>query len=248
MEVPRGSIRVEGISKVYGDLNVLEPLSFSVQPGQLVALLGPSGCGKSTLLSMVAGLTPASGGRCRLSGRTMMVFQQDGLLPWRRIRKNVELGLEYRGLPRKERSTRAAQALTRVGLTGFESYFPGQLSGGMRQRAALARALVMDPDILLMDEPFGALDAITRMRMQQDLLTLWEEEGKTILLVTHDVDEALILADRILVLAPRPGRITLDTPVLLDRPREPGSGAYAELRHQLLSALGLRTEHWAPSI
>jgi ABC-type nitrate/sulfonate/bicarbonate transport system ATPase subunit len=135
-----------------------------------------------------------------------------------------------------------------VGLKGFEDYYPSQLSGGMRQRAALARALVMDPDILLMDEPFGALDAITRMKMQQDLLELWQQEGKTILLVTHDVDEALLLADRVLVMAPRPGRIVLDTRVGLERPREPGSGVYLELRNQLLVALGLRGEYWSPVI
>jgi ABC-type nitrate/sulfonate/bicarbonate transport system ATPase subunit len=248
VKIPSGTIEVNGITKVYGDLNVLQSLDFTVNPGQLVVLLGPSGCGKSTLLSILAGLLGSTQGDCQLGGRAMMVFQEDGLFPWRRVQENVELGLEYKGLTQNQIRQLSSRALAGVGLKGFEDYYPSQLSGGMRQRAALARALVMDPDILLMDEPFGALDAITRMKMQQDLLELWQQEGKTILLVTHDVDEALLLADRVLVMAPRPGRIVLDTRVGLERPREPGSGVYLELRNQLLVALGLRGEYWSPVI
>jgi NitT/TauT family transport system ATP-binding protein len=202
----------------------LEDVSFSAASEEFLAILGPSGCGKSTLLGLVAGLLPASAGQIFFEGErgagrplTATVFQEFALFPWRTARANVELGLEELGLPAVERAARAHRHIEQMGLRGFEDKYPHQLSGGMRQRVGIARALAVDPAVLLMDEPFSALDAQTRTLMMEELLALWERTRKTILYVTHNIQEAVFMADRVLVLSRRPGRV-LDT-VVIDLPR-----------------------------
>jgi sulfonate transport system ATP-binding protein len=193
-----------------------------------VALVGPSGCGKSTVLNMIAGLVAPTGGVIRLDGQALAgiprkvgyVFQKDTVFPWRTVVQNVELGLAYQGLPRGERERRVREAIRLVGLEGFEDAFPATLSGGMRQRVALIRTLVVEPEILLMDEPFGALDTHTKLRLQAQLLALWTGRRQTIVFVTHDLAEAITLADRVIVLTSRPGRIKHVHAVELPRPRD----------------------------
>jgi NitT/TauT family transport system ATP-binding protein len=203
-------------------------VSFDVHDKEFVALVGPSGCGKSTVLNMIAGLTPPTGGTIRLDGQPLTgvppqvgyVFQKDTVFPWRTVIQNVELGLAYRGLPRAEREQRAREAVRLVGLDGFEGAFPATLSGGMRQRVALVRTLVVEPEILLMDEPFGALDTHTKLRLQAQLLALWTGRRQTVVFVTHDLAEAITLADRVIVLTSRPGRVKHVHTVKLPRPRD----------------------------
>jgi NitT/TauT family transport system ATP-binding protein len=193
-----------------------------------VALVGPSGCGKSTVLNMVAGLVAPSGGAIDVDGRPLagiprqvgFVFQKDTVFPWRTVAQNVELGLAYRGVPRTERAERVRAAIRLVGLEGFEDAFPATLSGGMRQRVALVRTLVVDPEILLMDEPFGALDTHTKLRLQAQLLALWTGRRQTVVFVTHDLAEAITLADRVIVMTSRPGRVKHVHDVKLPRPRD----------------------------
>lgn len=205
------------------ELPVLDELSFSVQRGEFLCVLGPSGSGKSTLLRVLGGLLPASRGQVLLGGRVVqgpppgvgLVFQHANLMPWRTVQQNISLPLELAG----EDLTAASQMLELVGLQGFEDSLPAQLSGGMAQRVAIARALVQDPEVLLMDEPFGSLDAITRERMEDELLRIWGAQRTTVILVTHDISEAVYLADRVLVLSPRPASIRLDLRVSLPRPR-----------------------------
>jgi NitT/TauT family transport system ATP-binding protein len=206
------------------DVIALEDVSFSAASEEFLAILGPSGCGKSTLLGLVAGLLPASAGEIffegeRRAGRplTATVFQEFALFPWRTAQANVELGLEELGLPAAERAARARRHIEQMGLRGFEDKYPHQLSGGMRQRVGIARALAVNPAVLLMDEPFSALDAQTRTLMMEELLALWERTRKTILYVTHNIQEAVFMADRVVVLSRRPGRV-LDT-VVIDLPR-----------------------------
>ncbi len=190
--------------------------------------MGPSGCGKSTVLNMIAGLVAPTRGTIRLDGHTLTgvppqvgyVFQKDTVFPWRTVFQNVELGLVYRGLPRPERERRVREAIRLVGLEGFEDVFPATLSGGMRQRVALVRTLIVEPDILLMDEPFGALDTHTKIRLQAQLLDLWAGKRQTVVFVTHDLAEAITLADRVIVLTSRPGRIKHVHTVKLPRPRD----------------------------
>lgn len=231
------AIEIEQLSHSFGELRVLKPTSIQIEQGHFVSILGPSGCGKSTLLSIVAGLYPQTGGTFTINGSSMIVFQEDGLLPWRTLRSNVEIGLEYRKIPRKERKERAEELLKRVGLSGFSQRYPSELSGGMRQRASIARALAVEPDVLFLDEPFGALDALTRIKMQNDLLELWEGSGKTVLMVTHDIDEAIKLSDRILVLSCRPGKIVGDELMVKERPYRLAGRDYEELRNRLMSLL-----------
>jgi NitT/TauT family transport system ATP-binding protein len=208
-------------------IEALGPVSFTVRPGEFVALLGPSGCGKSTTLNMTAGLMAPTSGRVLFDGRPVdavntrvgYLTQRDTLLPWRSVAANVAIPLEIQGVPKAARQAQVAQALEAVGLADFARHRPAELSGGMRRRVALARMLIAAPDTLLMDEPFGALDAQLRMVMQQHLLDLWQRLRKTVLFVTHDLAEALILADRILVFSARPGRITASVAVPLPRPR-----------------------------
>lgn len=233
------SIKIDGLSHKFGELDVLRPLSVSIGKGEFVSVLGPSGCGKSTLLSIVSGLVGQTSGSCSVSGSTMIVFQEDGLLPWRTVSRNIELGLEYGGMPRRQRRATAESLVDRVGLTGFGHRYPAELSGGMRQRASIARALAVDPDVLLLDEPFGALDALTRMKMQDDLLELWADSGKTVLMVTHDIDEAIKLSDRILVFSKRPGTVVGDETVGLLRPVRADDENYISLKSRLTALLEL---------
>jgi NitT/TauT family transport system ATP-binding protein len=231
-------------------LPVLDEIDLVVGPGEFVALLGPSGCGKSTLLRLIAGLERPHSGRVSMDNRQIgepdpsriLVFQDPTLFPWRTVRQNVTVGLEARGLLRAC-SGRVDAVLHQVGLDGFERAWPHQLSGGMAQRVALARALVNEPSVLLMDEPLANLDSFTRIAMQSELIALWEQQRFTAFLVTHDLDEALYLARRVLVLSPRPAQILAEVPVDLPYPRQRGSVRFAELRQQVLGELGLR-EHW----
>jgi ABC-type nitrate/sulfonate/bicarbonate transport system ATPase subunit len=225
-------IEIERLSKRFGAEReaplVLDRISLSIQHNEFVALLGRSGCGKSTLLNLVAGLLEPSAGEVRVKGKRVvgpgegkgMVFQQHALFPWLTAQGNVEFGCKSRGLPAAERCAQALALLELVGLKGFEDRYPAQLSGGMQQRVALARALALDPDILLMDEPFGALDEFTRIEMQDELLRVWSSRKKTVLFVTHSIWEALVLADRVVVLASGPGRVAAVLEVELPRPRQ----------------------------
>jgi NitT/TauT family transport system ATP-binding protein len=222
---------VEGLGKTYpgrdaGSVTALEDVSLVAEPEEFLAILGPSGCGKSTLLGIIAGLLPSSAGGVFFEGErrpgqplTATVFQEFALFPWRTARANVELGLEELGVPAAERGVRARRHIEQMGLGGFEDRYPHQLSGGMRQRVGIARALAVDPAVLLMDEPFSALDAQTRTLMMEELLGVWERTRKTILYVTHNIQEAVFMADRVLVLSRRPGRVLASVSVPLPRPR-----------------------------
>ena len=206
----------------------VEETSLSVADGEFVTIVGPSGCGKSTLLNMMSGLTLPTEGKLRFNGASLngvnrhigYITQQDNLMPWRTLRDNVAFPLEIAGIPKSERSKKVDKWLNQVGLEGFEDAYPHELSGGMRQRANIVRTLVYDPDVLLMDEPFGPLDAQTRLLMQHDLLDLWRSTGKTIVFVTHDLTEAIALADRVVLMSARPGRIVRIDPVEIPRPRD----------------------------
>ena len=249
-EAAGAHIDVQGVSHWFkqqsGALQVLDDVSIDVAPGEFVALLGPSGCGKSTLLRLVAGLEPATAGRITQDGQPItrpdpsriVVFQDPTLFPWRSVWDNVALGLQARGLL-KSRGARVDDALRLVGLTDFAKSFPHQLSGGMAQRVALARALVNDPQLLVLDEPLGKLDSLTRLAMQSELVQLWQRASFSALLVTHDVEEALFLANRVIVLSDRPARITAELLVDLPYPRHRGHPRLAELRHEALRHLGL---------
>mgnify|MGYP005836711131 CR=1 FL=1 len=225
------SLSAEHISHTYrtpaGDVPALRDITFDVKPGSLACLVGPSGCGKSTLLRALAGLLKPDEGRVLLDGKPLegpdhrvgVVFQKANLMPWRTVMQNLTLPLELNGVPREEREARAAQLLDLMGLTGFADAYPGALSGGMAQRVAIARALIYRPDVLLLDEPFGALDAMTRERLGVELLRIWEAERRTVVMVTHSIAEAIFLADHVIVLSARPGRITRRLDVALPRPR-----------------------------
>ena len=228
-----------------GGLRVLDGLDFAVQPQEFVAVLGPSGSGKSTLLRILAGLlTPAAGTVTFLNGqqpRIGFAFQQSNLMPWRSVLANLTLPLEVTGVPAAEAAVRAREMVDLVGLQGFEAAWPRDLSGGMAQRVALGRALVHDPDLLLLDEPFGSLDALTRERMWGELSRIWQARRKTVIMVTHSIGEALFLADRVLVLTPRPGRLKLDLKVDLPRPRADEmryTPEFGKLARRLRTAIG----------
>jgi NitT/TauT family transport system ATP-binding protein len=221
-------IHLAGVRKVYGEHLAISDASFDVMPGELVALVGPSGCGKSTLLKILAGLHPHDGGEVRIGSTTHpfdpardvgMVFQAPLLLKWRRILANVMLPAEILGLPAQAARRRAHELLELVGLKGYEDKYPYELSGGMQQRAAIARALVHDPKLVLMDEPFGALDALTREKMNLELLRIWKEAGKTIVFVTHGISEAVFLGSRVVVLTAGPARMADNFQVDLPHPR-----------------------------
>ncbi|MFB9740705.1 ABC transporter ATP-binding protein [Pseudonocardia sulfidoxydans] len=226
----------------------LDGVDLTARPGEFVSILGPSGCGKSTLLLAIAGLLRLSGGTISVDGRTVtgpgldraVVFQEAGLLPWRSAAGNVALGLEAKGVPRAERAHIARRYLELVGLGDFLDAHPRQLSGGMKQRVGLARALAVDPQVLLMDEPFAALDAQTRDRIGQSLLDIWAQQRKTVLFVTHSIDEAVYLSDRILVMTFRPGTVRAEIPVDLPRPRDErvrNSAEFARYRAQVWDQL-----------
>jgi NitT/TauT family transport system ATP-binding protein len=230
-------------------LQALERLSFSVCPQEFVCVLGPSGSGKSTLLRILAGLMPPSEGEVLYRGKPVreprrevgMVFQRANLMPWRTVLHNITLPLELQHVPQTEALRRAQELVELVGLQGFEDTLPRDLSGGMAQRVAIARALVHDPEMLLLDEPFGGLDALTRERMGEELLRIWQMRRKTVVMVTHSISEALYLADRVLVLSPRPGTLHLDLAVNLPRPRQEGvqfTPRFGSLARQLRRAIG----------
>jgi len=224
-------IQGRGVRKTYrtreGEVETLKPLDFDIRAGEFVSVIGPSGCGKSTLMKMVAGLLPISGGELLLASQPVrgpqtnvgIVFQSALLLPWRKVIDNILLQAEIRNLPMQAARARAEQLIEMAGLKGFENKYPWQLSGGMQQRVAILRALLHDPPVLLMDEPFGALDAMTRERMNLELQRIWMAAGKTVLLITHSIPEAIFLSDRVLVMSERPGRIAAVYDIELPRPR-----------------------------
>ncbi|CAE6844546.1 Vitamin B12 import ATP-binding protein BtuD [Paraburkholderia nemoris] len=226
----------------------LDALDLDVAPGEFVCLLGPSGCGKSTLLGTIAGHVGVTRGEISVDGEPVnhphpdrgLVFQQHTLFPWKQVIDNVAFGLKMKGVAAQERRRKAAELLELVGLGGFESHYPAQLSGGMQQRVEIARVLINRPRVLLMDEPFGALDAQTRRMMQRLLLDIWSKISTTVLFVTHDIEEALFLGDRIVMLSKRPGRIIADIPVPLPRPRDDESttdAAFIDIKRQCLALL-----------
>ena len=225
-------IVVERVTRTFetpaGDFTAVRDVSFTVAPGRFVSLVGPSGCGKTTLLGMIAGLVPVSLGRIALGDRTVgdgvapnigYLFQRDALLPWKTALQNVALPLTIRGTPAAEARVRATEWMRRVGLAGFERYYPHQLSGGMRKRVSLATTLIYGPPVLLMDEPFSALDVQTRNLMENELLDLWAETRNTVLFITHDLEEAIALSDEVIVLTAGPGRVKASYPIPLARPR-----------------------------
>jgi NitT/TauT family transport system ATP-binding protein len=242
-------IHLSGVRKVYGEHLAISDASFDVMPGELVSLVGPSGCGKSTLLKVLAGLHPHDGGELRMGSPTHpfdpsrdvgMVFQAPLLLKWRRILENVLLPAEILGMPAAAARVRAHELLKLVGLQGYEAKYPYELSGGMQQRAAIARALIHDPKLVLMDEPFGALDALTREKMNLELLRIWKEAGKTIVFVTHGISEAVFLGTRVVVLTAGPARmadnfeVDLPYPRTLDMKTHERFGEYARRIYRLL--------------
>ncbi len=233
MAAPRVRIAIRDLSKTFGqgprEVPAVSRVSFDVYDKEFVALVGPSGCGKSTILNMIGALIAPSAGEIRVDGervgtkppaRVGYVFQKDTVFPWRTVERNIALGLEYHGVPPAERAARIREAIKLAGLEGFEDAFPATLSGGMRQRVALMRSLIVDPEVLLMDEPFGALDTHTKLNLHAELLSLWEAKHQTVVFVTHDLSEAITLADRIVVMTRRPGRVKLIYDVKLPRPRD----------------------------
>ncbi len=242
-------ITVEHVSKTFGAVHALADVGLQVSAGEFLTLIGPSGCGKTTLLKSIAGLVPVDSGRILVGDRTVtgpgrecsVVFQDFALLPWASVQKNVEFGLLVRGVPAGDRDITARRAIAKVGLAGFEGAYPAELSGGMQQRVGLARALAVNPRVLLMDEPFASIDEQTRRVFQDDLLALWSEERKTVVLVTHSMEEAIYLSDRVVVLSPRPGRVHQVLDVPLPRPREASevraSGEFARLVDDLWKIL-----------
>ncbi len=245
-------LSIEDVSKVFPGstgrtqlVEALKPINLEVEAGEFICLLGPSGCGKSTLLSIIAGLESASTGVILANGQKVrgpgtdrvLLFQEAALFPWLDVQRNVEFGLRQIGTPAKERRALARRFIELVHLTGFEHSYIHQLSGGMRQRAAIARALALDPAILLMDEPFGALDALTRDRLHAELESIWTSTRKTILFVTHNVREAVALGDRVLVFSPRPGRIVRDFRIDLPRPRALEDHTLVDVAAEVLAVL-----------
>jgi NitT/TauT family transport system ATP-binding protein len=250
-------LEVRRLSKIFFEQNdprkpglvALYDISLAIRKNEFVSLLGPSGCGKTTLIRIIAGLLPADRGEVRVNGRSVtapgrdrcMVFQQFALLPWRTVVSNVEFGLEIEGMARQERHAAAEKYLELVGLKGFENYYPHQISGGMQQRVGIARALSKKPEILLMDEPFGAVDAQTREQLQEELLKIWAQTETTVVFVTHSIDEAIYLSDRVVVMQARPGRIKEEVTIDLPRPRWEGDikadPRFAQLRAHLRDSL-----------
>ena len=253
-------VRIENVDKTFQargrGLKALDGITLNLQEGEFLSVVGPSGCGKSTLMMMVAGLVPVSSGAILIKGETVtkpytdvgVIFQRDALLEWRTVLDNVLLQIDVRRLKRADYEPAARALLTRVGLAGFESYYPWELSGGMRQRVALCRGLIHDPSLLLLDEPFGALDALTREQMNLDLQRIWLENRKTMLFITHSIWEAIFLADRVVVMSPRPGCIAATIDIDLPRPRRLSVretrkfGAYATQIRKQFQNFGLLDE------
>ena len=227
------------------DVRVLEHVNLTVRAGEFVCIVGPSGCGKSTLLNVIAGFLPATAGDALVEGRPVdgpdprriFVFQENGVFPWLTVNENIGFGLTRR--PAAERDPVVRHYVDMVGLAGFENSYPRELSGGMRQRVEIARALAADPDIIYMDEPFGALDFITRLKMRSDLIRIWQRERKTVLFVTHDIEEAVQLADRVLVMSRRPATVQEEVRIDMDRPRDLDAPAYLEHRDRIFAAMGM---------
>ncbi len=245
-----GSVEISHLCREFvrddGDRVIaLSDINLSIADDEFVSFVGPSGCGKTTLLRIIAGLDTATSGEVRVDGSLItgpgqkvgMVFQEYSLFPWRSVLSNVAFGLEMRGIAKDERNEIAKKFIALVGLSQFEQSYPYELSGGMRQRVAIARALATDPDLLLMDEPFGALDAQTRNHMQCELLAIWETKKKTILFVTHSCDEAVFLSDRVVVLSPRPGVIREIVNISISRPRDRTNKEFIDLRRHLLDMI-----------
>ncbi|MDR3166241.1 MAG: ABC transporter ATP-binding protein [Synergistaceae bacterium] len=238
------SVDILGVSKIFsldsGDLPVLGKSDFHIESGEFVSIVGRSGCGKSTLLRIISGLEIATTGEVQIGGRrverpsvlTGLIFQEPRLFPWLTVEKNIEFGL-HRKIEKTQRREVVEQHIALVGLSGFEEAFPRQLSGGMQQRVSIARTLINQPNVLLLDEPFGALDALTRIHMQNEILQIWEAEGSTMILVTHDVDEAIFLSDRIIVLSDRPGEIKKVISVDTSRPRDRSGPRFMEIRREI---------------
>nr|WP_294555480.1 ABC transporter ATP-binding protein [uncultured Rhodopila sp.] len=246
----RGSLRLRRVGKQYPvkgqALEVLRDITLDVEAGSFISIVGASGCGKSTLLRLIIGLDADFDGQILLDGEAIhgtslrrgIVFQDHRLLPWLTLWENIGLSLENVSWPHSRKRDAIRHHIELVGLTGFEQAFPYQLSGGMAQRAAIARGLVSEPEILLLDEPLGALDALTRIRLQDELLQIWQRRRVTMVLVTHDVEEAVYLGDRVLVMQPHPGRITREVALDLPRPRDRASPRFTELRQQILHDMG----------
>lgn len=249
-------IEVKNAYKKYqqddGEITVLDDVSLDIEKGEFICLLGPSGCGKSTLLNALAGFEKVNSGSVQIDGKevtepskkNITIFQNYGLLPWRNVLKNVELGLETKDISKEERKEIAQKYLELVGLSGYEKRYPRQLSGGQQQRVAIARGLAVDPDIIFMDEPFGALDAITRMKLQDDILRISREQKKTIIFVTHDIEEAVFLADRIVVMMANPGRIKSIVKVPLSGKRDRTNGNFLHVRDKIFELFNLKTEEY----
>ena len=244
-------LELQHITKTFsteeGEMTALDEINLEVKPAEFLCIIGPSGCGKTTLLRMVAGLDRPTSGKIILDGKEVkcaspdrgMVFQEFSLFPWRTVLKNVEFGLEINGMKEKERREIAEKYIALVGLKGFENHYPYELSGGMKQRVAIARALATEPSILLMDEPFGSVDAQTRNILQEELLEIWKRTKKTVLFVTHSVDEAVYLADRVAVMSARPGCLIKCLDIDIPRPRKRTSMEANEFREKLLMLLSL---------
>ncbi len=244
-------IRCEGLTKAFravagkGETLALVDFDLSVRRNEFITILGPSGCGKSTLLYMVAGFERPTRGRLLVDGQPVtgpspergMVFQEYALFPWLRIRDNIAYGPRQRGVPKARRQEVVAELLELIGLSGFADYYPNQLSGGMKQRVALARVLANDPKLLLLDEPFGALDELRRTALQDELLRIWEVHKKTALFITHSIEEAIVLGDRVVVMSAHPGRITAIVDVPLARPRDRSSDEFNRIRRVVIQAL-----------
>ncbi len=232
------------------EFTALDNVSLSIEKGEFICLLGPSGCGKSTLLNAIAGFDTVSNGSITIEGKevkepsrkNVTIFQNYGLFPWRTVEKNVELGLEAKKVPKNERKEIAKKYIEMVGLSKFAQAHPKQLSGGMQQRVAIARAFAVNPDIVFMDEPFGALDAITRMKLQDDVLKISKDENKTIIFVTHDIEEAVYLSDRIVVMTPNPGKIKKIIDVKLSRYRERTNSDFVAVRDKIFEILNMKHE------
>lgn len=227
-----------------------EDVTLSIEKGEFICLLGPSGCGKSTLLNAMAGFSPVTSGSIKIDGKeikepsvkNVTIFQNYGLLSWRTVQKNVELGLESQKIHKDERRKIAEKYIEMVGLSDFRKYHPNQLSGGMQQRVSIARALAVNPDIIFMDEPFGALDAITRMKLQDDILNISRQEKKTIIMVTHDIEEAVFLADRIVIMTPNPGKIKSILTVPLRGHRERTASDFLQVRDEVFDLFNMKHE------
>ncbi|HEY0793283.1 MAG TPA: ABC transporter ATP-binding protein [Chthoniobacterales bacterium] len=243
-------IEIEHVHKSFhgkgrtANIAVLAGIDLAVYPGEFVCLVGPSGCGKSTLLNIIAGFTKPTQGAVRIQGKPVegpsreriFVFQENGVFPWLNVRENIGFGVQAR--PAEKRAV-VDRYLALMGLGGFDRAYPHELSGGMRQRVEIARALAAEPTLIFMDEPFGALDFLTRLKMRADLVSIWQQERKTIVFVTHDIEESVQLADRVIVMTPRPARIQEEVPVLLPRPRDLDTAEYLEVRDRIFAVMGM---------